>query len=107
MLHDIQCGKFADHVEQQPRGSHRKAPPRVFNAGCSDAMTCLPDQEQTNKRDKQPMAIIFAANPEAEQISKAVKKHVPQEGNGQGRAKDKRELACHKRMPIFIGSTAG
>jgi len=30
-------------------------------------MPCLPDQEQTDQRDKHPMAIIFAADPVAEQ----------------------------------------
>ena len=76
MLQDIQRGELTDPIEKESRRNHSQAPPRVFNTG--DAMPCLPDQEQTNRRDKHPVTIIFAADPVVEQKNKAVGIQVPQ-----------------------------
>ena len=78
MLQDIQCGKLTDPIEKESGRNHAKAPPRVLSTSFSDAMPCLPNQEQTDQRDKHPMAIVFAADPVAEQKGKAVGIQVPQ-----------------------------
>jgi len=78
MLQHIQRSKLTDPIEKESRCNHSKAPPRVPRISFSDAMPCLPDQEETNQRNKHPMAIIFAADPVAEQKGKAVGIQLPQ-----------------------------
>ena len=45
-------------------------------------MPCLPDQEQTDQRDKHPVTIILVYDPLAKQVGQAVGIQVSQEGNG-------------------------
>jgi hypothetical protein len=78
MLKDKQRRQITNPIKEESSQDHSQSPPRGFGTSFSEAMSRLPNEEKANERNKNPMAIIFAAGPVTEQEDKAIGIQEPQ-----------------------------